>query len=460
MKKIFNFLNVKPAKEQLTKDNLYEFVLQKEYKKNQEMVFWTVFVSYMIFYFTRKQWTVFGSQLMTENVINSSQYALVGLIFAIVYGVSKFLTSPLSDTKSNKWLLGLGLIGAGISNMLLGFSWISVTNIVTPIIFSCIFMVLIGWIHSFGATPSVRFFYNWFNHKSRRNRIITWNISHNVGSALATFVIIGSYTLLSEVFGRLAYFILPSIISVIFGIIVILLIKDNPEAAGLPSLQKYYNLQLIGENKTATKKTEEDKPWRYYFVNYVLKNKFVWFLAISNMLIYTLRMGISDWSLTYLKTVHGYDIKSQGKWIYSMFDWGGVLTTLTIGLLANKFLKRFAPLTMIVILVATLSVVGIWLANTSSIAMLAVFMLLAGVIFIPQCFLPIMVSEFSHHRVISTSAGILGISGYLGDALMSKVIIGFGLINVSWDAVFIFLIACGVIGAVILLPMFKKQVAH
>ncbi|MDQ7982790.1 MAG: MFS transporter [Spiroplasma sp.] len=460
MKKINDVKGPEISKKTLTEENLYNFILRKEYKKNQETVFWTVFMAYMIFYFTRKQWTVFGSQLMEDGIITTSQYSIVGLILAIVYGLSKFINSPLSDRKSNRWLLGLGLIGAGIFNFLLGFSWINVSNILTPIILSSVLMVLIGWIHSLGAIPCVRFFYNWFDHKSRRNRNIIWNISHNIGSALSSFLIIGSFSLFSETFGWLGYFILPSVISIIFGIIVILIIKDRPEKAGLPSLQEYYNLKMIGEENQIVKNNEVDKPWKYYFIKYVLKNKFIWFLAVANMLMYTVRMGISDWGLNYLKKVHDFDIKNQGKWIYSMFDWGGVSTTLILGLLANKYLKKFAKFNMAMILIATLSLVGIWLLAKDSIVLLATFMLLAGVLYIPQCFLSVMANEFSHHKVISTSTGVLGVFGYFGDALMSKVIIGQWLINVGWTAVFIFLISCGLVAATMLIPMFNKHAAQ
>ncbi|SYV95834.1 Uncharacterised protein, partial [Mycoplasma putrefaciens] len=48
--------------------------------------------------------------------------------------------------------------------------------------------------------------------------------------------------------------------------------KDRPEQVGLPALEKYYNLQLIG--KTQHQQTDEDnKPYSYFFVKYILKNK-------------------------------------------------------------------------------------------------------------------------------------------------------------------------------------------
>lgn len=196
LKKTFNFLNVKTSNEEITKDNLYDFILKKEYSRNQNIVFWSVFVGYAVFYLTRKQWTVFGSDLMNKDIITSNYYAAIGLVFSISYGIGKFVSSPLSDTKSNKWLLGIGLMGAGVLNIVLGLTWTNAAaSIITAVILSCVCQVFIGLIHSLGATPSVRFFYNWFDNKQRRNRIVSWNVAHNIGSALATFTILGSQTL-------------------------------------------------------------------------------------------------------------------------------------------------------------------------------------------------------------------------------------------------------------------------
>ncbi|AUB31720.1 MFS transporter [Spiroplasma floricola] len=459
-----NFLAEKNERDLITEENLYDFVIKKEYKYNQEKVFWTVFVSYMVFYLTRKQWTIFGTILMTDGVLSSTQFATVGLVFAISYGIAKFVSSPLSDTKSNKWLLGIGLIGAGGLNLLLGLSWLNASMILTPIILSCVIQVAIGFIHSLGATPSVRFFYNWFPNKQRRTRIISWNVAHNIGSALATFLILGSQTLFSKYLNGsyMGYFLLPSIISILMGIFLIFFIKDRPETVGLPPLKDYYKMELIGAKREKTQEdiNEDNKKWGYFFVKYVLKNKYVWLLFISNLCIYTLRMALSDWSLDYLINEKHFDKQSSAAFLYSMFDWGGLLFTLVIGLTANKYLKRFAPITFIVILIATGSLLGFWLLANDNEALIIVFLLIAGVIFIPQCFLPIMVAEVSHWRVVSTAGGLLGIAGYAGDAIMSKIIVGMGLMHLGYNWVFGFVAISGFVAALVLIPLFKVKLSQ
>ncbi|ATZ17396.1 glycerol-3-phosphate transporter [Williamsoniiplasma luminosum] len=464
---LFNFLNVKQDREEITKDNLYDFILKKEYNKNQNIVFWSTFVGYLVFYFTRKQWTMVGTELINNGILDNNYYATIGLVFSISYGIAKFISSPLSDTKSNKWLLSLGLIGAGVLNIAFGFSWTgaTATNIITAVVMSCLIQVVIGFVHSLGATPSIRFFYNWFNNKQRRNRIITWNVAHNIGSALSTFVILGSNVLFSELLPAelkyLSFFLLPSIISIVIGIFLLFLLKDTPESVGLPPVKTYYNMELIGvKDQSKTQMDEEKgKPWRYFFVKYVLLNKYVWLLFFVNLFVYTLRMGLSDWSLLYFKQEYNFDVKAQGKWIYSMFDWGGLILTLIVGLLANKHLKRFAPITSATIGISTFALIGIWTLSDGQSGILSIFMFLAGFIYIPQCFLPIMVSEFSHYRVVSTASGLFGMAGYIGDAIMSKVIIGMGLYNAQarWDAIFIFLIVCGSLAVLLLIPMFNKR---
>ncbi|AEM68687.1 MFS transporter [Mycoplasma putrefaciens] len=472
IKNVFNWLNEKQA-EPLTQDNLYDFVVKKEFKHNQNLTFVMAFLGYLVYYFTRKQWTIFGSIITigstnAEGIITGEQFALVGLVFSIAYGLSKFLTSPLSDTKSNRWLLGIGLIGAGIINFLVGVSFSSKTNITASVVGTCILMVLAGYLHSLGATPSVRLIYKWFNHNSRRNRMIVWNISHNIGGALAVSIIPLSYTVFGPSLGLIGYFVIPSLASVITGILVVIFAKDRPEQVGLPALEKYYNLQLIG--KTQHQQTDEDnKPYSYFFVKYILKNKWIWLLVIANICTYTIRAGLSDFALRYLRDVQHFDIEKEGGVVYSLLDWGAVVLTLIVGLSINKWFKRFVPILILTVLITTLATVGIWQSKDNK-TLLIISMFLGGFIFIPQSFFAMLSGEFSHHRVVSTAGGILGITSYVfADGIISKVGIGIGILGTKannttptpeqYQNMFILMIVLGVVACLSLLPMWNKKVS-
>ncbi|UWD35332.1 MFS transporter [Mycoplasma cottewii] len=467
-KNSFNWLNEKHS-EPITQENLYDFIIRRDFSYNQNMTFFMTFLGYMVFYFTRKQWTFWGSIAVTEKMITSDQFALVGLVFAIAYGLCKFITSPLSDTKSNRWLLGLGLIGAGIVNLLIGFCFSSKANITASVVGSCILMVLGGYLHSLGATPSVRLLYKWFNHNSRRNRMIFWNISHNVGGALAVYIIPLSFTIFGEKLGMVGYFVLPSLLSVLTGVLVVIFAKDRPEQVGLPSLEKYYNLKLIG--KTEKTPTEEDnKPFIYFFVKYVLKNKWIWLLVIANICTYTMRAGLSDFTLRYLKDVYNFDIKKEAGLIYSMMDWGAVVLTLAVGLSVNKWFKRFVPIVILSIAITIFAIIGVWQSG-DKISLLAFSMFLGGFIFIPQTFFGMLSGEFSHHRVVSTSSGILGITSYVvADGIISKLVIGIGILGgkagenvkgsmAQFQTMFILMIVLGIIACLCLVPMWNKKVS-
>ncbi|EOA07090.1 Glycerol-3-phosphate transporter [Mycoplasma yeatsii 13926] len=457
----FNFLNPKivDEKDKLSEKNLYDFILKNEYKKRQEYNFLMVFFGYMVYYFTRKQWSVFGSEMANQHIITDTQYALVGLCSSVAYGISKFVTSPLSDIKSNRWLFGLGLSITGVVNILLGVVWLDkfASSITTTIVLSCIFLIIKGFIDSFGANPALRLIYNFFNHKSRRYRVIVWDIAHNIGGALAAFIITGSFTIFGGQFGRLAYFIIPSVISIVFGIVIILVARDRPEELGLPSVQEYYNLELIGSKKGEV----DDKPYSYYVKEYIIKNHYIWLLVIANLCNYILRMGIGDWSFRFFKEVHDFDIKKEAKYLYSLFEIGAVVLTLSIGLPVNKYFKKFVPIIVLCLLLGTGSIVGLWLAPKGAVGQIGLFIFLAGVVYVPQCFFKLLAVELSHHRVVGTVSGILGIAGYAGDALFSKVVIGIGIKPyLGFNGIFPFFIAAGILAILVILPMWNKKASQ
>ncbi|AJM71782.1 MFS transporter [Mycoplasma yeatsii] len=467
-KNMFNWLNEKHS-EPITKENMYDFMIKRDYSYNQNMTFLMTFLGYMVYYFTRKQWTIWGSIAQADNIITKDQFAIVGLAFGIAYGLCKFITSPLSDTKSNRWLLGLGLVGAGIVNILIGVSFSSKANMTASVVGACILMVLMGYLHSLGATPAIRLLYKWFNHNSRRNRMVFWNVSHNLGGALSVSLIPLSFTIFGEKLGTVGYFVLPSILSIVVGVIIVIFAKDRPEQVGLPPLDKYYNLKLIGKTEHVASE-EDNKPFSYFFVKYVLKNKWIWLLVIANICTYTMRSGLNDFTLRYLKDVHSFDIKKQAGLIYSMMDYGAAVITLVAGLTINRFFKRFVPVIILSIAIATCAVIGVWQSG-KTVPLLAFSMFLGGFIFIPQTFFGMLAGEFSHHRVVSTSSGILGITSYVvADSLISKVVIGIGILGdkagekatssaAQFQTMFILMIVLGIVACLCLVPMWNKKVS-
>lgn len=461
--KMFAFMKPAKAKEQLTED----FLIKKYFKSHQERVFWIAIISYILYYFIRRQWSVAGSDLINNGLMTKDIYSLVGMAMGLSYGVSKFVMGSVGDRSNARWFLGIGLILSSLMNFVMGWTvGINITNIV--LMMSS--MALIGWFQGMGWPASARSMTNWFIPKEKQMRMTFWNTSHNFGTAIIAIIIIISHSLLEEYIGIASYFILPSAIALVGGILICIFMKDRPESLGLLSVEehykKYYPEKLDIEVKkfvsaNGNKNKLVEKTWFYYFKKYVLLNKNLWIIAFANLFIYVLRNGVSDWTLTFFKEQHNFDVKNQGKWLWSIFEWMAVPGTILMGFTAKTLFKgRLTPIMIAAIAITTLSIVGLWQAQYQSIWQIALFMGIAGFcIYGPVAFIGMQAMDLSNKRVVATAAGFTGIFGYFGDAVISKVVIGSGLQSLSnrWDATFIFLIVCGVSACILLSLVWNKS---
>ncbi|WP_425380489.1 MFS transporter [Spiroplasma endosymbiont of Stenodema calcarata] len=234
---------------------------------------------------------------------------------------------------------------------------------------------------------------------------------------------------------------------------------DTPQSKGLPSIEatskikKYTGKEIIVEEST--------KGYKYYFFKYVLFNKWIWIIASANFFIYVLRNGISDWMLKFLSDEHDFKLKQEGKWIWSLYEWGAIPGTIIIGFTANRYFKgKLTPLMIVAILITICAIVGIWLAPYKNISILAAMFAIAGFfIYGPVAFIGMQAMDFSHKKVVGTAAGLTGIFGYLGDTIGSKIIIGYGTNNIgnNYNATFIFLIICGISACLLLAFVWGKS---
>ena len=88
---------------------------------------------------------------------------------------------------------------------------------------------------------------------------------------------------------------------------------------GLPLVEKYKNdfLEEKHDKKERTKFSTKE-----LLVDYVLKNRFIWVLAISYFFVYVIRTAVNDWSVLYLVEEKGYSLLKAGGCV-CWFEVGG-----------------------------------------------------------------------------------------------------------------------------------------
>ena len=54
------------------------------------------------------------------------------------------------------------------------------------------------------------------------------------------------------------------------------------------------------------------------FFTHVFRNRLLWYLAIANIFVYTVRYGVIDWVPTYLQEAKGYSVDTSS-WAYFIY---------------------------------------------------------------------------------------------------------------------------------------------
>lgn len=92
---------------------------------------------------------------------------------------------------------------------------------------------------------------------------------------------------------------MPAFCAILVALFAFAMMRDTPQSCGLPPIEEYKNDYPDDYNE----KAEQELTAKQIFMQYVLPNKLLWYIAIANVFVYLLRYGILDWSPTYLKEV-------------------------------------------------------------------------------------------------------------------------------------------------------------
>ena len=443
--------------------------IDKEYKAMRLKVFLGIYLGYAAYYLVRKNLSFAGADMVSLGYIDKVGLgdAMAGM--PIAYAVSKFLMGGLSDRSDARKFMTIGLILSAVVMIVAGIipypKHIATT---TAILF--VLTCLTGWFSGMGWPPCGRVMSHWFSTNERSFKMSVWNTAHNIGSSSMSWLAgIGGTVLVacgvSEAESWRGAFIIPSIAALAVAALCWWFIRDTPESCGLPSIDKYRK-DFSGAK---AKKGEEDKiPFKTLFVDYVLKNKMLWFIGLANILVYLVRYGISDWLPIYLLDEYGIE-KAVSKNLYAYHMIAAIPGTLLAGWLSSKFFQgRCAPVNVICMLVTAVGAFIYWKAEALAamlgvdpLTMITTALAITGFgVYGPVAMISIQASAIVPKNAAGTAAGCMGLLGYLiGDAILSKI--AFGRIVESgangWELTSIGFFAASIIAALICFIAMGKE---
>jgi len=409
------------------------------YRRLRWQIFAGIFIGYAGYYLLRKNFSL-AMPYLVEQGYSRGELGVALSAVAIAYGLSKFLMGLVSDRSNPRYFLPFGLAMSALVMLLFGFAPWATSSV--SIMFVLLF--LNGWFQGMGWPPSGRTMVHWWSQKERGGVVSVWNVAHNVGGGL-----IGPLFLLGLAWFNdwHAAFYVPAVVALAVAVFAFIAMRDTPQSCGLPSVEHWKQDFPEGYSEGH----EREFSTKEIFVEYVLKNRLLWYIAFANVFVYLLRYGMLDWAPTYLKEAKHFSV-DKTSWAYFFYEWAGIPGTLLCGWLSDKLFRGNRGATGVVfmlgVLVATLIY---WLNPEGNPSVdLAALVCIGFLIYGPVMLIGLQALELVPKKAAGTAAGFTGLFGYLGGSVAANALVGYTVDHFGWDGGFMLLIGSCVLAIVFL----------
>ncbi len=376
--------------------------VNEAFKKMRWSVFLTATFSYGLYYVCRLSLNVIKKPLISNGYLTETQLGIIGSALFFAYAIGKFTNGFLADRSNIKRFMAFGLFFSAIINIALGFT--------TSFMLFSILWAFNGWFQSMGAPPAIISITRWFSNKERGTYYGFFSASHNIGEA-TTFIVTALFV---TSFGWQWGFWGAGLIGLIGVMLIISFLHESPQSKGLPSVAEFKG---ESSNNSIADKTIKTLQFE------VLKNPFIWILAIASAFMYVSRYAINSWGILFLESQKEYSTLKASS-ILSISSISGIIGNIISGFISDKFFngKRNIPALIFGILNAISLALflfypkgNLWMDMLS----MALFGLATGVLI---CFLGgLMAVDIASKKAAGSALGIVGIASYIGAALQDII---------------------------------------
>jgi OPA family glycerol-3-phosphate transporter-like MFS transporter len=393
------------------------------YSKERLKVFIGIFIGYAAYYFVRKNFS-FAIPELQQLGYSKGELGIAMSALSIAYGFSKFIMGNVSDRSDARYFLSIGLVLSAFTMIFMGLIPFATSSI--AIMFILLFIN--GWVQGMGWPACGRVVAHWYSIRERGTAMSVWNLAHNVGGFLVGPLTVFGLELFASWEAKL-YF--PGLVAIIFALLTFWLVRDTPQAVGLPPIEEYNK----DYPKTYDAKTQEKEfSAKDIFLKYVLNNRLLWFIAVANAFIYLVRNGIINWAPTFLQEAKGYS-QGEAAWASGGYELAAVPGTLLCGYMSDKIFKgRRAPVTIIYMAFTFLAVLLYWKnPGGSHFVQNASLWAIGFFIYGPVMLIGVQAIDLVPKKAAGTAAGLTGLFGYFIGDLMANAALGYLVDEQGWD---------------------------
>ena len=411
--------------------------IEQRYRAFRPRLLLCMVVGYAAFYLTRKSVNYVLPALQSDLGLDKGDIGLMGSLFYLSYGLSKFAAGLWHDSHGQRAFMGCGLFATGLLNVLFAFG--------DSLPLLLVVWTLNGFFQGWGWPPCARLLTHWYSRNARGFWGGCWNMSINIGGAVIPLIC----AFAAHWWGWQAAMLTPGIISMALGVWLTMQLRGTPQEEGLPSVGEWRHdpLELRQEQQSPPMGL-----WQMLRIT-MLRNPMIWLLGVSYVLVYLIRIALNDWGNIWLAESHGVNLLSANATVM-LFEVGGLLGALFAGWGSDLlFSGQRAPMILLFTLGLIVSVAALWLAPVHHYALLAMCFFTVGFfVFGPQMLIGLAAVECGHKAAAGSITGFLGVFAYAGAALagwpLSQVIEHYG-----WSGMFSLLSVAAVLMGLLLMPL-------
>ncbi len=283
--------------------------------------------------------------------------------------------------------------------------------------------------------------------------VSVWNCAHNVGGGIPPLLFLLGMAWFNDWHAALY---MPAFCAILVALFAFAMMRDTPQSCGLPPIEEYKNDYPDDYNE----KAEQELTAKQIFMQYVLPNKLLWYIAIANVFVYLLRYGILDWSPTYLKEVKHFAL-DKSSWAYFLYEYAGIPGTLLCGWMSDKVFRGNRGATGVFFMtLVTIATIVYWMnpAGNPTVDMICmivigflIMIVIGFLIYGPVMLIGLHALELAPKKAAGTAAGFTGLFGYLGGSVAASAIVGYTVDFFGWDGGFMVMIGGSILAVILLI---------
>jgi OPA family glycerol-3-phosphate transporter-like MFS transporter len=391
----------KPAAHQ---DRLAAQQVKQLYPQMRWRILESTFIGYATFYLVRNNLPVVSKEMGQALCYSKTQIGNILALSVMAYGIGRFIMGSFSDRSNPRYFMPLGLLLTACCNFAFG------TTSSYPIHLAL--WTVNGLAQGMGWAPCGRSLSHWFSIRERGTVFAFWNLAQNVGGGLVGLV--AAYC--TMFLGWRSAFYVPGILAVLCAIYLIVRLRDTPQSVGLPSIEEYHS----DYPQSGGRDREEELGTRELFVNYILKNRYLWLYAGANFFAYVARYAMLDWGPTYLKEVKHASL-GEGGIGTAVLEASAILSTVLVGWLSDKLGGRRGMICMLCMIPVFIAFIGIIYSPDNKLWMdLILFGIIGFFVYPAVMLLGVCALDVTSKKAVGTANGFISIFGSLGRMVEGK----------------------------------------